>query len=684
MRQKSYHQKPKKLEKQHEELKYRYRFEKLIAKVSSEFSGKSGKKIDPAINRALSSIGNFTKADRAYIFRFNSSGTLADNTHEWCAAGVTPQIENLKNINIFEELPWFAEHIRKNAVFHVPDVSALPQEALLETYHFETQNIRSLIVVPMENDEGVIGFLGFDSIRDTRVWSDDDIALLQFFGRTLSKLMERKRVEEALQDSEELYRTLFEYAGDYVLVLEVIPNDVPIILEANEAALLAHGYQREELIGKPVSLIDPFSHQKFFSAIIQKLDGKQHQVFNVRHQRKNGSIFEVEVKATSLELKARKIILSVERDITERRRLEQILLLRLHLWEYIATHSLNEVIQLALDEIGNITDSPIGFYHFIEQDQKTISLQAWSSRTLEEFCKAESSGMHYSLEAAGVWTDCVRKRQPIIHNNYKTLPDRKGLPPGHAEIMRELVVPIIRSGSIVSILGVGNKPTDYDEKDIELVTHVANVTWEIIEHKRMEEALKESEKRFRELSIIDGLTGLYNSRHFYSQLKTEIDRVNRYKEPMTLILFDIDNFKAFNDTYGHLEGDRVLMRLGKLIKKCLRETDSAYRYGGEEFIILLPVTTCKDGIVTAERVGAEFKKENFSPLSRHDVHMTLSIGVCQYEPNEEMKAFVRRVDQMMYLAKKNGKDRVCHDSVFLNQIKSDTPRILSASTQPTK
>jgi len=188
------------------------------------------------------------------------------------------------------------------------------------------------------------------------------------------------------------------------------------------------------------------------------------------------------------------------------------------------------------------------------------------------------------------------------------------------------------------------------------------VARDITDRKRMEEALRDSEKKYRELSIIDGLTQLYNSRHFYFQLKIELDRSNRYEQPLTLLLLDLDNFKAFNDAYGHVEGDQVLWRLGQVVKRCLRETDFAYRYGGEEFTLLLPMTTSADGAVTAERIRTEFKKETFSPAPGQDVHVTVSIGLAQYEPQEGMKAFVHRVDQLMYQGKKNGKDRVCCES----------------------
>jgi diguanylate cyclase (GGDEF)-like protein/PAS domain S-box-containing protein len=185
---------------------------------------------------------------------------------------------------------------------------------------------------------------------------------------------------------------------------------------------------------------------------------------------------------------------------------------------------------------------------------------------------------------------------------------------------------------------------------------------DITDRKRAEEALRESEHRYQELSIIDDLTQLYNSRHFYVQLEREIERSNRYEQPLTLLMLDLDKFKKFNDTYGHVEGDYVLSRLGQVVKRCLRDPDSAYRYGGEEFTIMLPMTTGEEGIVTAKRIQTELRKENISPVADKNIYMTVSIGMAQYKPMEDMKTFVRRVDKLMYQAKKDGRDRICPES----------------------
>jgi diguanylate cyclase (GGDEF)-like protein len=165
-------------------------------------------------------------------------------------------------------------------------------------------------------------------------------------------------------------------------------------------------------------------------------------------------------------------------------------------------------------------------------------------------------------------------------------------------------------------------------------------------------------EKLQKLAITDGLTKLYNSRSFYTQLELEVDRFNRYKHPLSLLLLDIDNFKEYNDSHGHLEGDKVLVRFSQIIKSCLRANDSAYRYGGEEFTVILPETTGDEAKTVAQRIRASLEAEKYKPVPGKVARITISIGVTQCYPKEELSTFIRRADKAMYLSKENGRNRV--------------------------
>lgn len=186
-------------------------------------------------------------------------------------------------------------------------------------------------------------------------------------------------------------------------------------------------------------------------------------------------------------------------DITREKRLERLLAARLRLSETSSSLSLDDLLASVLDEAEQLTGSCIGFFHFVNPDQQTLTLQAWSQSTITHFCEAEGKGMHYPVAEAGVWVDCIHQRGAVIHNDYASLPHRKGLPPGHPPIIRQMVVPVFREEKTVAIFGVGNKVQHYDQDDIEMVTALGDLVWDIILRRRAEEEVRLSEERFRTL-----------------------------------------------------------------------------------------------------------------------------------------------------------------------------------------
>jgi len=183
-------------------------------------------------------------------------------------------------------------------------------------------------------------------------------------------------------------------------------------------------------------------------------------------------------------------------DITKRKQAEIVLTARVQFSQFADGHTLDELMQNTLDKAEALTGSQIGFIHFLEADQKTLHLQMWSTNTLKNMCTAEGKGSHYSVDKAGVWVDAVHTRAPIIHNDYPSLAHRKGLPEGHVPLARELVVPVLRNGAIVMIMGVGNKSTDYNASDVEVVSQLAHLSWDVIQRKKVEDALRESNELF--------------------------------------------------------------------------------------------------------------------------------------------------------------------------------------------
>jgi len=170
---------------------------------------------------------------------------------------------------------------------------------------------------------------------------------------------------------------------------------------------------------------------------------------------------------------------------------------------------------------------------------------------------------------------------------------------------------------------------------------------------------KHMEERLHMLSITDDLTGLYNHRHFYTILSDEMKRAERYKRTLSLICFDLDNFKLCNDNYGHLEGDRVLRLVGDILRSALRQTDRGFRYGGDEFMVILPETDIRKASVVAQKIGKEFNSRCYlTEQNTSLVSCTLSIGIAQAVNGEDMESFIKRADLAMYEAKKDGGNNV--------------------------
>jgi len=316
-------------------------------------------------------------------------------------------------------------------------------------------------------------------------------------------ISDRKQSEEALRESEERFRLLVEQTPDLIFI-----RHKEQILYANPAAVRITGATCiEELIGRSVLDFARPERREYLAALLSANDttpvGTVMPPFEGSLVRLDGATVPIELTAIRFRYRGMECSQQIMRDITERKRSEQVLLARLRILERTnqPAISLQDSLRLMLDEIESLTGSSIAFYHFLDADQQTLSLQGWSTATLATICKAEGAGSHYPVAQAGVWADAVRERKPVIHNNYAALPGRKGMPEGHAAVIRELVVPIFRREQIVAIIGVGNKPTDYAEADLQVVALLGDLSWEIVTRKNVEKKLYEKQQKLTEMAL---------------------------------------------------------------------------------------------------------------------------------------------------------------------------------------
>ncbi|MEA3560999.1 MAG: diguanylate cyclase [Candidatus Omnitrophota bacterium] len=158
-------------------------------------------------------------------------------------------------------------------------------------------------------------------------------------------------------------------------------------------------------------------------------------------------------------------------------------------------------------------------------------------------------------------------------------------------------------------------------------------------------------RHYEDMSILDGLTGVYNHRHFQEKLDWQIEHLRRFPQAFSLFIIDIDDFKKYNDTKGHLEGDRALFDTAQLLAGLVRENDIVFRYGGEEFAIIMPQTARQ----YVQRIG-----ERLVERVRIQLPVTISAGAATFPDNaQEKDELVRKVDKALYRAKRTGKDKIC-------------------------
>jgi len=382
-----------------EALRYRVEFEDLVTTLSTHFINLAPDKIDGGINRALQAIGEFAGVDRSYVFLLSDDRTQIDNSYEWCAKGIEPQIDNLQGLPV-GAFPWWMEKLDRFEAIHIPRVADLPPEASVEKGPLQAQDIQSLVVVPMVYGGALVGYLGFDSVRAEKTWAEDAVALLGIVGeifvnalerkgaeealrkahdeleirveeRTAElaraneelhiEITERKRAEEALRESGEKYRLLVENSTEVIIVAQD-----GMLKFLNLQAMEITGYSREELVSNPFAeLIHPDDLEMAIKYYLECLQGKETPpIYDLRIIDKDGNTKWLESNVVLITWEGRPATLNFLSDITKRKRAMEALrqrnrdlaLLNRVSQVFISTLDLDQVLFNVLEEVRHLLD----------------------------------------------------------------------------------------------------------------------------------------------------------------------------------------------------------------------------------------------------------------------------------------------------------------------------------------
>jgi diguanylate cyclase (GGDEF)-like protein len=315
-----------------------------------------------------------------------------------------------------------------------------------------------------------------------------------------------------------------------------------------------------------------------------------------------------------------------------------------------ASENLQSLYNTIVDYATSLTNTPAGSLTIFEEKQGEMFLAA-----IKGFSKKFSKKIRWTVRQGGLTSHILNQNEPLAVSDTKRHPQFDN-PLMLGEGVRSLMAsPLKAEGRIMGILYVDDfKPRQYTTREISLLMLLSTMAAMAIEKTRLLEST-------RLLAITDELTGLFNHRHFRKQLNIEISRAERYHRSLSLMMIDIDYFKHYNDTNGHLKGNQVLKEMGRILKEMSREVDIVARYGGEEFSIIMPETNRQKARTLADRLRKRIESHQFDNARKQpDKKLTVSIGVASY-PENGGTAFnvTEQADKALYGAKHAGRNTVC-------------------------
>ena len=321
----------------------------------------------------------------------------------------------------------------------------------------------------------------------------------------------------------------------------------------------------------------------------------------------------------------------------------------------VSSLELDEVLQNILHSAMAVMDMPAGTIALYDGESSQLELRAHAGLS-EQFVALD----RWRVNPGGLTYEILDRGELFIIKDTESA-DFFNNPLAIKEGIRSLIAaPLKIQKQTIGVLYLDDfKPREFFEEKLELLSILTSFATMSIDHARLHETTAQ-------LACTDGLTGLYNHRQFKKNFVDEVSRAKRYNKTLSIILFDVDDFKKFNDTYGHPNGDIVLQEMATMLRELLRDCDTIYRYGGEEFVTLLPETALPEAIRVAERIRifVETESPRFLTGITKTHGVTVSVGVASVpEDGSDASALLKSVDDLMYKAKSEGKNKVYYNGL---------------------
>jgi len=371
---------------------------------------------------------------------------------------------------------------------------------------------------------------------------------------------------------------------------------------------------------------------------------------------KTGETLPSEISASPMVIDDQKCIVAMVRDISERKKVEEKLKKAESRIEFEKS-KLEEVLSMeeGLNSIRNL-DELIDY--IVDKATKILEAEKCSfmfiSENTEELCIKGFQGLDKHIIEKNIIRlgdsiagQIAREGKPVLVSDIET--DKRFLRKSRPSYKGRsfISVPLKSEDHLLGVINVTDKVSNdaFCDIDLKILNMIVRQVATAIENNKLFRELKH-------LTNIDPLTNIYNYRHFLERLDHECNRLKRYSGSLSLMMIDVDDFKSYNDTYGHLEGDMLLKKISNILTKTLRNVDIVCRYAGDEFVVILPECKISDAEIVAEKI-----RKNVEGLSLKR-KVTLSIGVGRYAPNMSCRDLILQADQALLKGKREGKNRV--------------------------